>query len=378
LDKIRGNVSREEFLEKLIASPPNEHANESDDSRDQNELDNSARKKEALEKLDAILLKISQIDDIHQRMEELERNHRELTDNLMEVEGRVSSRRTSSSQDSNSSTDRRGNNNNSNNNIKADDGRRVKTFNFSSEEPASPGPHTHDYDNSGEVYEEPAEGDTDYNFVFGCWYCKGTVNELDIICPSCGNQLDGQLNGTEWLEQMGDGNENYYTDEEWDNESEYANDSFDEEYDPSVTRIIYDNPDSEKFGRVGPSGYREFGQKEMNLNIPPCNNCGGNTEYIDRYDRWYCYKCSTYLPRLQSRPGDEIDNNHNKKDRSRVLENIINRRHTKKRNGGKVKDERPLMYYGPYASSDVVTKISMVEDDNTEDDGPVIKKKILR
>lgn len=59
-------------------------------------------------------------------------------------------------------------------------------------------------------------------------------------------------------------------------------------------RLEYEIRQRDAMARV----YRRTPQKDGGTRQGPlrCDHCGNEGDYIEQYDRWYCYKCRTYLP----------------------------------------------------------------------------------
>ncbi|UCH88298.1 MAG: hypothetical protein JSV49_08515 [Thermoplasmata archaeon] len=388
LDKFRGDVPREEFLEKLLSqfSAQTEKGDENKGSEDKDKESNFGDQSESqktpdegnMEKIDAILSKVELFDELNSRIEELEQKNKDLESSLKtsrsESKPSVDKKQKKSGEDTNNHTD---------NMIETESGERVKTFKFSGEaveedkEGIIEEIHDEAYSDSYDMKEQDEIEGTEeegYEFVFGCWYCNHTIEESELVCPHCGKQVDGQPSGEDWLQQIGEESGGVEAEEDLDDYDEDYYEETDEyyyendDYDPSQNRAHYEYPYPNQVGGGSSFDYPHF--QPSGVESPICPTCGGSTEYISRYDRWYCYKCATYIRGMYS-PSSAGDNTY-QHDRKKVMENILNRRHRRTAAGTGTND-KPLMYYGPYASTSAVTKISLIESEKPEG-----KKKLFR
>lgn len=360
LDKLRGNLTLEEFLEKMVSdfsqqesdtdeeiidsTDSSDLSNESNDQEDENNTSSDQNKN-----IETILSKLTLIDELNSRIKELETKQ-------VQLESKKGSETKESKRKPKTSAE------NLEFEIETDDGEKVKTFQF------------HE-DSSDEVEFEFDEDDEDidnetgideismiYDFVFGCSNCHETVNEDDADCPYCGEQLEHVPSGSEWLEQLGESQAGFYEDDWGDgSESEYYSDGYEDyetDYDPSVTRPtqFYQSQRPGQDDRY--YGYSEH--HSSNNRIPLCHNCGGETQYVNRYGRWYCYRCTLYVSVPSTRTHSRNDTLKN--DRAKVLERIQSRRHNHSAKHTS-QGNKPLKYYAPYSSRDGIIKISM---DDTE------------
>jgi len=39
----------------------------------------------------------------------------------------------------------------------------------------------------------------------------------------------------------------------------------------------------------------------------PCPTCGKRLQYVEAYERWYCYSCKIYAPKDEEKPPVEPD-----------------------------------------------------------------------
>jgi len=277
---------------------------ESVENKNQNETQN----------VDSVLEKLERIDELTAKILKLEARQSELENGL---------------------NNRGDTHNDTPASVETENGERVETFRFSGEESSD----EIDYSDLDSL-----DGGPKYEFVFGCTNCNETVSEDTSTCPRCGSNL-GDVNSTlNWLEKVGKKHESEFAEDENDG-FYYYDDNDDGDYDPSPRKPSEDFEILDKSGHMGPAR-------------PYCNVCGGETDYISRYDNWYCYRCNVYVDETPFEGTEERSGT----DRTQVLEKILSRRHEtkdKKSESG----EKPLKYYAPYAATEVVTKISMVDDE---------------
>jgi hypothetical protein len=345
LDKLRGSVPREIFLEKLLSQfntgtdENEEDFSEIEDRPISSGSESSADKTDAIDKttnknLEMLLSKMDKIDELNDRIKELESRQFDLE---------------SSAKDSEDSAVRE-----HKDHIKTDSGKSVKMFEFANE--------TIDDNNDIGIDPDSEELSGSYEFVFACSKCNKVVEEMDVICPFCGSELEDVPSSIEWLEKMGDRHGQLLPDDDWDDDYyEEGLDNSEEDYDPSDGRHTESYDEYNRY--QGTKGMSFTGFEGPDSKNPFCHICGEETEFITRYGQWYCYSCNEYT----RSPGSstEVEKEKLRKNRSKVLERVINRRHAEL-DKGDINGDKPLRYYGPYASSDAVTKISLVDSDQPD------------
>jgi hypothetical protein len=318
LDKMRGDLTREEFLDRLMSKQ-----SEKEDESERGTEEESKRVEEGEwetgkeKSIDDVLEKLERIDELTEKIITLEKRQADLEDGINNTEGTM---------------------NDTPETIETEDGELVETFRFTEEE---------FIDDDDLIDIDDDNESSNFEFVFGCTNCNETVDEQEIVCPACGSDLGDVTSNLNWLERVGRRHEDDFVEPDDDSYNYYdeTNDYIDEDYDPAPGGSPVD---FEIVGRGSPDEPIR----------PYCNSCGGVTEYITRYDSWYCYRCNAYVDE-GSVGGAEAGG---APDRSQVLERILSRRHETEKTKAAPGD-KPLKYYAPYASTEVVTKISLMDDE---------------
>jgi hypothetical protein len=309
---------------------------------------------EVVKNIETLLSKIEIIDELCTRIDKLESKQAGMESSLNQ-QTRDTSKNTSARKRSDGD-------------VETDNGAKVRTFKFAGEMDDEIDDNSQDDLLENDLEDEAEDSSAGYKFVFGCFYCNETVNEFDTFCPYCGEQLEEQPTGTDWLEQVGKHDDQFQPSDDWEEDyDDEQHDTYDEEYDPSVRRHMRDYHEDRGYDRLRDTGYSRRGPSD--LERPLCHICGGDTQYIPRYDRWYCYRCAEYAISSDSRQNIGLENSQ--KDRTRVLDRIMAHRHSETKTVSKT-DDKPLMHYGPYTSPEVITRISLIDSEKTQN-----KKKLF-
>lgn len=405
LDKLRGDVPREEFLEKLLAQVLSSREGTGEDKdeipevyppEEQTEEAKSAAVDEIIStNLQTILSKMDQIEELNARIKELESKQAKLersgkeSGEPAEVVDRDSGKESESAESEVvfKIADEIDNEEDEDDDIEfevtdSDFEDYDEEFNeeyereFGEEAGAGSAAEAEEYDTD----DDGMDSAETYKFTYGCARCGSTVSEREVNCPSCGEMLEDVPAEINWLENIGRKYEaefpddryedTYYDDYDYDEYDEPYEDSYDgshdktydDDYDPSPGGRSRDHHDYRR-QTSDRNGYRVSEPEPQNEARPFCDKCGGETDYISRYDRFYCNRCNQYVHRGE--PATVHDADRLKGDRSELLERILSRRQAanKEKGGG---GDKPLSHYGPYASSDRITHISMLDGKGKE------------
>lgn len=142
-------------------------------------------------------------------------------------------------------------------------------------------------------------------FEYGCPFCNSTIEKDAKMCPSCGNKFDDNV--------VDETDEGYSIIEPLD---EGFSDSG--EYDPRPGYLKGHQPsrDVPPITRAPPPRPSVASRTSVNNapgeHVPGCSICGNNLVFVKEYRRWYCLKCKKYasvvvpVSGMQKKPAQDI------------------------------------------------------------------------
>jgi hypothetical protein len=174
---------------------------------------------------------------------------------------------------------------------------------------------TIDFDSSED--EDSAKMDSD--FEYGCPFCNATISESADQCPSCGSRFDDYTEV-----QPVSGSYDYQNTESYDPRPEYLRRNGHngrvgvQPYGPgsgpsSNTGTSRGTPNDPSIAnkpafRNGPfDDPRNKPNRSFNKPPPNCSICGGKLNYVADYKRWYCHRCRKFSggPPPEPRPDSD-------------------------------------------------------------------------